>query len=354
MARYYRRYLRYRRFRRALRRYRRLRRRGRRFVNSSSKSVVRIRVPVSYTATMSVLPSSNAAHGTVLHGRIMPFHSNNTASQGAAVVSPLYREYCNLYDQVKCIGGKMTISIGTTIGSAAIPSLTVLTAWDRRVSVPNSNTDIAFDDMVNYGTVQRAVGVNNSIGKLSRSIYASDLIEKVQWHDCALDGAYDPPSDMAFGRASDNVNFFSPGLILAMSHTGSSTQTVTYLVDIVWYFAFRGAKYGGSAHDAKRVPVDAMDAPDGDMDNGGAAVALRQAAAEVDQRGPIQRRVEEALDAIRLSEHPPGMRGIQDIINERRGSVALLDNPPGLSSQPVSMKKVYQILRDAGAEHEEL
>ena len=263
MARFFRRYLRYRRYKRFYRRYRR---RRRRFANASSKSVVKIRVPVSYTATMSVLPSSNAAHGTVLHGRIMPFHANNAASQGAAVISPLYREYCNLYDQVKCIGGKMVISIGTQIGTAALPSLTVLTAWDRRVSVPSSAVDVPFDDIVNYGTVQRAVGVNNSIGKLSRSIYASDLIEKVQWHDCALDGQYATPSDMAFGRAADNVNFFSPGLILAMSHTGSATQTVTYLVDIVWYFAFRGAKYGGSAVGARTIPVDLSDPFDGPGD----------------------------------------------------------------------------------------
>lgn len=235
--RYGRRYRRYRKYRRF---YRRFRRYGyaRRYVNASSKSSVRVKVPVSTVVDVSVNPA-----GTVYSQCVCPFVSS--ANNTSALTSLLYRNYTNLYDEVKCVGVKVVISIGTPIGSVTIPSLTVVTGWDRNHG--SADAVPTYADLTTYGSQQKAVAVNNSIAKLIRTCYMGDLIEKASWHDCTLADSGANKIDSAYSAAAANPNFFAPALWIGMSHTGDSAQTVKLLIDVTYYFAFRNPKYGGSS-----------------------------------------------------------------------------------------------------------
>lgn len=257
MARYYRRRYYRRRPRRYIRRY--IKRRFRRFVNGSSKSTIRVKIPITTTFSLST-----SSAGAVKATAINPFSlaSNNTS----ALASPLYRLYTQLYDEVKCIGGRIVISIGTPVGTLTVPSLTVLTAWDRR-QTPTADVTPTWAQLENYSSQRKAVAVNNSIAKLIRSCYASDLMEKAQWHDCTLTdtsgaGAW---QDNAYAATGANPNFFCPGMWLGASISNDTAQTITFQCDITWYFAFRNPKYGGTGAATRGDDTAAMDM-DGQLD----------------------------------------------------------------------------------------
>ena len=237
MARYYRRRYYRRRPRRYIRRY--IKRRFRRFVNGSSKSTIRVKIPITATFTLST-----SSAGAVKAIPISPFiSSGNIAS---ALGSPLYRLYTQLYDEVKCIGGRIVIAIGTPVGTVTVPSLTIITAWDRRFCTNvNGVTPPSFAELENYSSQRKAVAVNNSIAKLVRSCYASDLMEKAQWHDATLAQGTSPGiyQDAAYIAAGNNPNFFAPAMWLGASISNDTAQSITFQCDITWYFAFRNPKY---------------------------------------------------------------------------------------------------------------
>lgn len=257
MAYGYRRRYRYRRYRprRYVRRW--FRRRMRRFVNGSSKSSVRVKVPITKTFSVSAVTSN----GAVFAQPIYPWQYGATTTMFSACNSPLYQLYCNLYDEVKCIGCKVVLSIGTPIGTSSVPSATFVTAWDRRLSLPEiSGAKPTFSDLLNYASQQKATAVNNSIAKLRRSCYASDLLEKAQWHDCSLEeGPNDTMGDPALHAAGANPNFFAPGMWIGVSQTGATAQTISMQADVIWYFAFRNPKYGAASSskgvESRSLPV---------------------------------------------------------------------------------------------------
>lgn len=275
MARYYRR-RRYR-PRRYVRRW--FRRRIRRFVNGSSKSTVRVKIPLSFTFQVANVDSS----GVVSGHSFIPFATTSQIS--SALNSPLYRLYTQLYDEVKCIGTKIVLSVGTPIGTSSVPSATFVTAWDRR-RASNLTSDAAptFAQLLEYSSARKAVAVNNSIAKMQRSCYASDLLEKAQWHDCSLGTVTGYYRDEAYSSANANVNFFCPCMYLGISQTGSTAQNIDMQADVTYYFAFRNPKYGGTSGssskgvDIRSLPVVAdmehedlyddgeMDAEQGDID----------------------------------------------------------------------------------------
>lgn len=253
MAYGYRRRYRYRRYRprRYVRRW--FRRRMRRFVNGSSKSTVRVKIPLTQTFNLASVSSDGKVYG-------YPITPWSSSSPFKATQSPLYRLYCQLYDEVKCIGVKVVLSIGTPIGTSSVPSATFVTAWDRRYVADDSaaSDDVpSFAELMNYSSQQKATAVNNSIAKLRRSCYASDLLEKAQWHDCSLDPIDN--YDIAVAAAAGNPNFFCPGMWLGVSQTGAVAQTISMQADITYYFAFRNPKYGAGSSskgvETRSIPV---------------------------------------------------------------------------------------------------
>lgn len=255
----------YRRYRRRPRKYVRrwFKRKTRRFINGSTKSICRLKVPVLVKTTVASVDDD----GVILNMPITPWATarsdGSLLNRFSALASPLYRQFTYLYDEVKCIGGKFMISIETPVGTATIPSVTMITAWDRRYSNAAGADDTpTFDDLITYSTAKRAVGINNSVCKIKRSLYASDLMEKAQWHDCTISDASGTISDRAVNQAGSNPNFFIPACWLGLSQSGAQASDLNIIVEGAWYFAFRNPKYSGSATSgSKRMELggDLMD-----------------------------------------------------------------------------------------------
>lgn len=263
----------YRRYRRRPRKYIRrwFKRKTRRFINGSSKSICRLKVPQLVKTTLASVDDN----GVMLSKPITPFDSGGSSGNPfSALDSPIYRQFCNLYEEVKCIGGKINLSVETPIGTATIPSVTIITAWDRRLNrqeaAAGSSDAPTYDDLITYSTAKRAVGINNSVCKIKRSLYASDLIEKAQWHDCTFTTSTTEIRDVAWYNAGNNCNFFSPGMWLGMAQSGSAAADINVIVEVNWYFAFRNPKYGGAASAGAKgdmretAPMMDQEAIDGD------------------------------------------------------------------------------------------
>lgn len=319
---YRRRYGRYSRF---YRRYRRYRRRYRKFVNGSSRSRVRVKIPVTINASFTVPATSTLSN--VLS--ITPFY-NNTTRSGAAVncllggfvQSPLFEAYANLYDEMKLDGFKLNFSITTPIGPApgVFPNLSVYTSVDRKL-ISNDFAE-AYDNLTGQGyptaanmrtssTFLSSVALNNSITKMQRSCYASDLFEKNSFIDSdyytSAGTRINGVNGQHLTQPRQTPTAFNPAMYFAID-TGSSVdadndRVCNVVIEIMHYVTFRNPKYGGGGASAKISGVARSILPDidsdGDMDDGdgdmdvprppAAATAAAAADDDDDASGPIRR-----------------------------------------------------------------
>lgn len=226
-------------------------------------------MPVQGTWTGTITVSGQAPNYTVTPPNpsfvLGPwFRSNNNAL--SALNSVLYRTYTTLYEEVKCIGMKVRIASATPIGTATLPNLYIVTTWDRRYC--EGEPKPTFDDMQVYSTQQSAIAVNNSVAKLKRSCYASDIMEKAQWHDTTLEQTATYWRDYAYDTAGANPNFFCPALALNFTAQGlTATVSVTFTFDVTYYFAFRNPKYGANPSNAKSQMMVGDAIPDADQED---------------------------------------------------------------------------------------
>lgn len=298
MARF-RRYTRYRRrwYGRYYRRRRYYRRSyGRRFANGSSKSRVRIKVPVQFNVSLNVPANSNTSNVLT----ICPFFDNGTATAGtlseAAVRggltnSQLFINYGNLYDSFKVDGMKVGVAITSHVGAGAgaFPSLAIYTAWDRKFERSDFTLANQYPTVANLKTsssFQPSTAVNNSITKLKRSCYASDIFEKASFIDCH---AATLATQMIAGVANQSLTAFTssdagsiaypafcPCFMMGVD-TGSSIDSanarpVNLVVEVMYYVTFRNPKFGGASASSKgddiAIPRSiAMDDEDADLDH---------------------------------------------------------------------------------------
>lgn len=283
----------------AFRRYRRYRRRwlgryyrrrryyrrsyARRYVNASSRSSLRMKCVQTYSDT------ANSGYANTLSS-VQALFPYNAMIPSAVVNNPLYQAYRNLYEETKLIGMKVQLSVTSVVGNATLPSLEIYSAWDRRCGqgelLPTGS------DLKTMATSNVATALNNNVAKISRSIYASDLMEKAQWHDSEPVSSSNN-TDLAWDTASTNPNFFCPAFFFCFGSPSlaSPGTTVNYSISITYYVAFRNPKYGGSAS-SKDLPVRSVAFPaddgddfDGDMDEDIQLAAAAKPAAEPKARG---------------------------------------------------------------------
>lgn len=334
MARYYRRYRRYR-PRRYVRRW--FRRRFRRYVNGSSKSSVRMKTSVE--GNFTVTSGASGAVGDTIAQIIAFADDNNPANRLSVLNSPLYRTYTNLYDQVKCIGMKVSVSIVDAIGGSTLPSVQIYTAWDRNHLSASGTDSPTGPQLKNASTYSVATALNNNVAKITRSIYASDLMERAMWHDCTL--SHLPEQAPTYWR--DNVYatskafpFFSPAFFMAIATpTLSAAATVNVACSVVYYMAFRNPKYGASAGLATldNLGSRAISVPDGDGDIDdptGARANVALAAALVD---------DEMMDDLRGLEATPAATAAAATVSQTtkiraRKAAAARAADPVLGSRP--------------------
>lgn len=301
MPRYYRRSYRYRyRPRRYVRRY--VRRRFKKFVNGSSKSRIRVKVPFSGTVTFT--QAANATYSNVLYLSPVMYCTDATAADNTALAypfspisNPLFVNYARLYDEVKCDGVKLQIAITDAVPNTNWNSVTIHTCWDRKTVRSDYAAAPNTDDIVNSATYIPATALNNSVAKIVRSCYSSDLVEKVTFVDSALvqQSGVDVygvagkhiGSILGTGVASTTniVTAFTPTLSVCVG-TGeapAALRTLHVRIEGMAYYTFRNPKFGGSSsnkmselEDAIRVEDDAAAIAEGNR--------LRAAMARRDER----------------------------------------------------------------------
>lgn len=270
MAYYGRRYRRYRKYRRFYRRYRR---RGafnyaRKYVNASSRSNIRMKTSVTATATI------NAGYGESNTGAVVGLFNTLAGNNDklSAANSPLYQTYCSLYEECKVVGLKVSLAVASAIGGADVPSLQIYTAWDRKHG--SGEAEMTASDIKNASTYNVATALNNNVAKISRSLFASDLMEKATWFDATLDSSHNYRNE-AWTTASTNPNMFCPAFFYFFNcPTKAAVQAISFSMSVTYYFAFRNPRYGGGAA-AKVADLGARAlVPDegGDMDDDGPMV----------------------------------------------------------------------------------
>ena len=252
------------------RRYRRrLYRRSyaRRYVNASSRSSIRCKCVVTGSGTLK------SGYGDTLSSsvfKIEPLLAQAAATNPVPVVSsPLFQAYQNLYEEMKLIGMKVQISVTDQIGGSTLPSLQIYTAWDRRKGY--GEAAYTPSEVKNSASSNVATALNNNVAKLSRSIYASDLIEKAQWFDSSAAGDVPGATCTAYISANTNPNFFSPAFYMVFGSPslaqGSEVASVHFSVSVTYYVAFRNPRFGGSSS-SKDLPARSATValPDNDDD----------------------------------------------------------------------------------------
>ena len=252
--RYGRRYSRYRRYG-AYSRYRR-RRSGTSSI-ASSRGRIRVRVPVQQVVTLTV--AANSIDSNVLTSS--PFYRNSTTAPlavAAAVNMPLYAAYANLYDQVKCDGVMTTLSVVSPIGASAgaLSALQVIVAYDRQGTkneVTNAQdlpSAITVGQLFSYSSAVAKSAINNSVAKMSRSCWASDLQERTMFHDCTIFSRSSGTEvyDHDFYSNAAKVGYFAPLTMIGVRLPAVAPQdgvSVQLLLEQTYYFTFRNPKFGG-------------------------------------------------------------------------------------------------------------
>lgn len=250
----YRRYRRYRRSRRRLtgrRRYRRTY--ARRYVNASSRSSIRMKCTQTVTYSLNAGFSDAATSAQI--GNITPYYN----SAFCVTANELYRAYCGLYEETKLIGMKVVLNVASAVGGTDIPSLQIYSTWDRRYG--HGEATATTDDIRMSANNTVATALNNSVAKIKRSCYASDLMEKAQWHDSSIvpPGTADGGKDAAWLAAGTNPNFFCPSFQYFFNCPSKSAVTsINYSASVTYYVAFRNPRYGGSSSSSKDLPTKSV------------------------------------------------------------------------------------------------
>lgn len=260
----WRRYRRYRKYRRFYKRYGR-RSYARRYVNGSTRSSIRMKTAITNTQVWI------AGHGPDGSGALIYAIEPYMKAQGdrpwSLAQSQLYRAYCNLYEEVKIIGMKVAMAIVSPVGGADIPSLQIYTAWDRKRGY--TEPGYTAGDIQNAATQTVATCINNNVAKISRSIWASDLMEKATWIDTDMD-ADDYYINQAWKRANVNPQMFHPAFWCFLNCPNlNATHAVTVSISVTYYVAFRNPKYGGAGGEQRLVDLGPRPIDEGDADGGG-------------------------------------------------------------------------------------
>lgn len=233
----------YRRYKRRFRRFgkRYFKKRFRRYINGSSKSTIRVKTSFVETTTLQ------AGYGTT-PGEV--HYSSPWASivnGGSLGNSALYRNFCDLYEEVKLIGCKVQLAVVTPVGDTTTPSLQFYTAWDRKRGIYEEAPTAT--EIVASSTSNVQTAISNNIAKINSHCYASDLMEKAMWLDATLNANY---GSIAAETAGQNPNFFAPGFMFTLiSPSLEAAHPVTVSISYTYYLAFRNPKWGGSGGAAK-------------------------------------------------------------------------------------------------------
>ena len=242
--RYGRRYSRYRRYG-AYSRYRR--RRSGTSSTASSRGRIRVRVPVQQLVTLTI-PAQSIDSNVCTSSPYYQATNVLPRAVAAAVAQRLYTAYVNLYDQVKCDGVVSNLSVVTPIGGAGgLNALQVIMAYDRCGCQNEIIADaITTAQLFNFSSSVARSAINNSVAKMSRSCWASDIQERTVFHDSTVAASNTAVWDRDFSSNATSRLLCAPAHAWCASCCCcAESTTVQVLLEQVYYFTFRQPKYGG-------------------------------------------------------------------------------------------------------------
>lgn len=228
---------------------------------TNSRSRMRVRIPLQAQLTCQIPANGTAATAVC----IAPFCDTTNRTGNATTISnangqcfgfthsDLFRAYAALFDEVKFDGMRVKASVVETIGAGGnYSSLCLGSVIERNLQkddVPPNNTTMNQWSSYSYHNV-----INNSVAKITRSVWASDLNERITFTDTDIQGTGANTGILAPGNAlrsfrdGASTTFFSPAIYLTIvpPTAFAALRTVNFWVELVGYFTFRCPKYSSS------------------------------------------------------------------------------------------------------------
>lgn len=228
-------------------------------------------IPANTTAATAVcvMPWCNT---TSLVGQAVAINNANGQSMGFTG-SDLFRAYAALFDEVKFDGMKVKAAVIDTIGAGGnFTGVTVASVIERlcqKEDVPPNSTNMNQWSSYSFRNV-----INNSVAKISRSVWATDLSERIQFVDTELAATGQGTPVAAPGNClrawrdgSVGSSWFKPAIYLTATPAtaAANPRTITMFVEVVGYFTFRCPKYSTSgsskqAEDFAKLVAETRDA----------------------------------------------------------------------------------------------
>lgn len=328
----YRRYRRWRRWRKYG--YRRRYRRGR-VINATSRSRVRMRITTSVQKNMVVPVGATGSYVMAINPWM--YNKDNTSSESdrirvalpcSMVNTELYDKFAALYDEVKVDAMTVNITLLNPLQVNVGPNaLTFHTAWDRNGNrrelewtsddLPEQDIGIAgsyplFSDLASLSSHSSAIATQNSIPKIVRTVYASDLMEKISFADSDCIQSKDDDPDVriansmhrvkinsAFYDARGNFTPFSPTFFFALEQPTAPLVASSYAVQVQCTFTvtFRNPKFGASTGDGGGNRSRRLQPVYPGLPNERVPVALAVARGEAEGEGPGMDPMLDGVDA---------------------------------------------------------
>lgn len=248
-----------------------------------------------------------------------PFYQATDATIGAnpyvmpcgITTSPAWQAFSTVYEDVRLVGVRYAIQMRSTIPTD-FPQVTFSTAWRRNFPASNLGAQIFPAEVTESASAMQVSAINNTVNKLIRSCYPSDLMERIDFHNAETSvhnlpyyvqgttgtqqGAFSMIEDQ-FNDQSEPHPTFSPTLLLCCNVHDATTAARILELTVTCYATveFRGPKFGTSglypppskgnvligegdlppdnAPDVRMAPVIDAVMDDGDGDDGPAVAA---------------------------------------------------------------------------------
>lgn len=205
-------------------------------------------IPVENTMTC-VIPAQS--YNSVVCG-IEPwwYHPSDANSQllnASLFNTELYRTYAHLYDDMKIDWMSCEIGVLDTVGNGGTFSAVRLwTSVDRRLVRSDLTNPPTANQVRTSSSAQGTLMVNNSRTVTRRYVAASDLSERVSFHDCTQFVSGDNAYDQCWYNSQYSVPFFSPGLFFffEVSAAPGEQKGISLSIRVKYGVTFRNAKYG--------------------------------------------------------------------------------------------------------------
>lgn len=190
---------------------------------------------------------------------------NSTTGQSCGLTGQiLFNTYANLFDEVKIDGMRASINMVDAFGQGATYSaIKIGSVIDRLCKI--KDTHPTFAEMSNWSTFYNRIILNNGKAFQKRAVWASDLTERITFHDSDITTQSNPVGTALVSWRTDSFTGFAPAIFFAVqlpvvNNTGANV-VIHALADITFWVTFRNPKCSvtsvSKAAEMDRLDIDA-------------------------------------------------------------------------------------------------